>query len=300
MPQQRRPGARAMVSVVTVAAWAGALVLAAGYLGALHPIGDSFAVFREEVAVATVLLAMLSGPWRPARWAPAAIGALVLAHLALPHLEEAAPGPISVYQKNMLFVNADWEALAEDIRAAEPDVALIQEMTGPNYRVVERVSDILPNEIACRARDGRVGGTIIVTRYEVVPGSERCERGVVSGRLETPEGPVTFAVVHLRWPWPYGQTEHVERILPGLADLERPVVLTGDLNSAPWSHAAARLAAAVGAQPLRPAVESYPLLPLVTLPIDHVFAASGTLERRPLAGSDHYGVLARVSPRPLP
>ena len=290
-----------MVRLVTFGAWLGAAVLAASYLGAIHPIGDSFAVFRPQIAVGTLLLAVLVVRRTWAAAVPGTLALVALLLLSLPRLNPQTPGPITVYQKNMLWRNADVAALEADIREAAPDVLFLQELTDPNYVMVERLRDILPNEFYCwpgqaEPDDARVGGSVIVTRFEIVENSLVCTSNTVGGRVRTPSGEVSVASVHLRWPWPYGQAAHVERMLAGLAGLERPVILAGDLNSAPWSDAAARIGAAIGAEPILPAIPSFPLLPLVTVPIDHVFASSGTLERRPLAGADHHGILARVTP----
>lgn len=285
-----------MVRLVTFGAWLGAAVLLASYAGALHPIGDSFAVFRAQIATGTLLLAVLvlRRTWAATVPGLLALGALAL--LALPHLTPQEPGPITVYQKNMLWNNEDWDLLAADIRDAAPDALILQEMTDPNFRVVELVADILPNVVRCDGRGGAVGGTLIATRLEVVEGSETCRSTAAAVRVRTDGGEVTLAGVHLQWPWPYGQDWHLRQVVPLLETLDRPVILTGDLNSAAWSHAAAILSDAVGSHPILPPVPSFDLFPLVTVSIDHVFAASGTLERRPLAGSDHYGVLARVTP----
>ena len=286
-----------MVRLVTFGAWLGGAVLLASYAGAIHPIGDSFAVFRPQIATGTLLLAVLAIRRTWATAVPGAAALLSLALLTLPRLAPQEPGPITVYQKNVLWNMESWDVLAADIRDASPDILILQEMTRPNYRIVELVRDILPNEVRCPGvSEDRINGVVIVTRFAIVPDGTSCFRGVLVGRLSTPVGEVTVAGVHLHWPWPRTQARQVSRIVPGLSELPRPVILAGDLNSAPWSHAAARIGDAIAAKPILPPVPSYPLLPLVTVPIDHVFADSGTLERRPLLGSDHYGVLARVTP----
>lgn len=283
-----------MVRAAEALAWLGLAALLGSYLGAVHNLGDSLAVFRWQIAVGT-LVASLAALHRSMRLAvPAALAALSIADLAAPRLSAPEPGPVTVYQKNMLWVNGGWRALADEIVSQSPDVLFLQEVTEPNRNVLEMVAPALPHALHCGWR--AVGGPALATRWEPLEGSEVCETGLVALRVRAPFGEVTLASIHLHWPFPFQQEAHLDRLVPVLEGLERPVILGGDLNMVPWAHGPARIARAIGAGPIRPAVPSYDLAPLASLPIDHVFAASGTVERRPLAGSDHYGVLARVTP----
>ena len=293
MRQQRAGAPRAMVRIAAAAAWLGAAALAGSYLGALHNLGDSLAVFRAQIALGTLLAALASlGAWRAVL--PGALAVLALAHLAAPRLAADDPGAVTVYQKNMHFLNGRWRALADEVLSQSPDVLFLQEVTEPNANVLEMVEPVLPHAARC-GWEG-VGGPALASAWPIVPGSLVCDRGLVAVRARAPFGEVTLVSLHLLWPFPFGQADHIDAILPTLEALERPVILGGDLNMVPWAHGPARIARAIGAEAVRPAVPSFDLAPLATLPIDHVFAASGTAERRPLIGSDHYGVLARVTP----
>ncbi|MEY8837495.1 endonuclease/exonuclease/phosphatase family protein, partial [Cribrihabitans sp. XS_ASV171] len=144
-----------------------------------------------------------------------------------------------------------------------------------------------------------VGGVAVLSRFPKVPGSETCVamQGLAAMRVETPLGKVTLASIHLHWPWPHGQAAQVDRLLPVLEALPRPVILAGDFNAVGWSHSVARIARATGNERIGPHAGSF-VLPHVPYPvtIDHVLAPGGAAEVMPRLGSDHFGVLARVLP----
>ena len=273
------------------------LCLAAGYLGRLHPAGDSFAVFRPQGALALVLLAGLAamvalpGTAVFALLVAAATGGPILASERWATPPEAG---LQLYQKNMLYKNDDLAGLEADIRAADPDVVTLQEVSHGNRELMGRLADILPHQVFCRFE--RVGAVAVLTRLPPVPGREVCGHGMAAIEVEGPEGRVWLASVHLNWPWPYAQPAHLSRVLPVIEALDGPVVIAGDFNMVRWSTALARVRAASGTQVVGPVLGSYVgFAPWALLPIDHVMAPrGGTAAVRPLLGSDHLGLLARV------
>ncbi|WP_431299301.1 endonuclease/exonuclease/phosphatase family protein [Tabrizicola sp. BL-A-41-H6] len=272
------------------------LCLAAGYLGRLHPAGDSFAVFRPQGALALVLLAggavMLAMPGVAA----VALGVALItgAPILLSRGAAEAMGGVALYQKNMLDRNDDLAGLEADIRAAAPDILTLQEVSDPNLPLLERLADVLPHRMFCTFED--VGGVAVATRFPPVAGSEICAHGLAAMQVEGPNGRVWLVSVHLNWPWPYGQAAHLKRLLPVIEGLDGPVVIAGDFNMVRWSAALARVRAASRTTAVGPVLGSYVGFgPWMLLPIDQVMApGGGTAEVRPRLGSDHLGVLARV------
>ncbi len=272
------------------------VALGLGYLGRWHPAGDSFAVFRAQGVAALVLVA--SGALAMgARWP--GLGGLVLAlvaggQLVLAYNRADDAGAVTVYQKNMLWRNDDLAALEADIRAVAPDVLTLQEVSQPNRALLAALADVLPVQVYCPFR--RVGGTAVATRWPMVPGTETCAPGLAALQAEGPEGRVWLVSIHLHWPWPYVQASHVQLILPVLAAMQGPVVVAGDFNMVRWSQALAGVRAAARVENAGPVRGTYPEFgPLLVLPIDHVLAPEGgSLEVRPLLGSDHRGLVGRV------
>lgn len=273
-------------------------VLALGFTGAWLEAGDSFAVIRGPVVL--VSLAWLAlGRW--ARW----VGALpILAVLAAmvpvgwASIRPELPGgaPLSVYQKNMLYRIADLAELEADIRAQAPDMITLQEVTPGNRALLAAITDILPHQHHCAG--SRVGGVAIATRWPVITGSRTCAKGLASMQVAAPDGPLWLASVHLHWPWPYGQRDQAARIMADIQALDGPRVIGGDFNMVPWSYTMREFQRQTGTNR---AGRSRPTFPELGLPIDHVLVPKGrgaATELRPLAGSDHRGLLVRFASGP--
>lgn len=287
-----------MKRALSVAAFLAALPLLGGYLGWLHPMGDSLAVFRAQGAALLALLALAAWGLGAVRAGLAGLALALLAGLPLAwaYLAPQAPGAdLTLYQKNMLFRNSDLAGLAADIRAAAPDVLTLQEVSEANKPLMAGLSDILPHQLWCPFR--AVGGPAIATRLQPVAGQEICAKGLAAMKVTGPKGPLWLVSVHLHWPWPYGQSAHVAELLPVLEEMEAPVVMAGDFNMVRWSDAMAAMRVVAGIMQAGPVRGTYTgFAPWLVLPIDHVLSPGGGLiEARPGLGSDHLGLLARLS-----
>ncbi|GAB1363733.1 endonuclease/exonuclease/phosphatase family protein [Rhodobacter sp.] len=276
-----------------------ALPVLGGYLGMLHPLGDSLAVFRLQGAGALALLSAFA--WRTGAVRLGRIGMLIafVAGAPLVWSYGSAMGPeagqgLRIYQKNMLFRNDDLAGLAQDIRDTSPDAVMLQEVSTANLDLMADLKSEYPHQLRCDFAS--VGGTALVTRLQPVEGQQVCTPGLAALRVQGPQGPLWLVSIHLHWPWPYGQPPHVQKLLPMLQGLEGPVVMAGDFNMVRWSWALSAMAGAARVTPAGPVQGTYTgFAPWLTLPIDHVFApAGGKVETRPGLGSDHLGLLAEV------
>lgn len=302
---------RRLILVLAGALAAGsAFVLVAGFAAPLHPFFDSFAHFRLHMAAALGLAAVLHLAARAWRAALACAG-LAVAGIAL--LGPARPDSVaiqsmptpdwSLLQFNMLFSNTRPGAVVDLLRERNFDVVTLQEVSQRLLPVIDALADDYPVRHVCRAHG--VAGVAVLSRFPLAEGeSLGCggERGVAWARVETPDGPITVASLHLHWPYPFGQAKQIETLTPVLERLPRPVLLAGDFNAAPWSHAVALVAEATDtrvAPGLRlslqlPGLPSW-LAPFARLPIDHALAAPdmSVLGWRslPHTGSDHSPLL---------
>jgi endonuclease/exonuclease/phosphatase (EEP) superfamily protein YafD len=235
-------------------------------------------------------------------WRPAIAGSLLVLFAGWPLLQvytwEGAPGPLHLYQKNMLFKNDDLAGLQADIRQANLDVVTLQEVSRVNEGMLTELSDVLPHQVLCPF--SAIGGVAVLTRLVPITGQVRCAQGVAAIRVEGPEGPLWLVSVHLHWPWPYRQAEQLHTLLPLFAELEGPVVIAGDFNMVRWSAALSQVRAAARVQNAGPVRASYAGFgPLALLPIDQVLAPQGGRVRlRPELGSDHRGMLADLHVKP--
>ncbi|MCR9156084.1 MAG: endonuclease/exonuclease/phosphatase family protein [Rhodobacteraceae bacterium] len=263
-----------------------------GFAGAVHPLGDSLAVFRIPIAVAFALWVIWS-PW-PAwiRWFIAVLCLAAMGQVVAQKYVSHPDGPITIYQKNLLFQNDQVEALVADIRAMRPDIITLQELTSRNAGLVRELRAEYPYQASCALVEwARVA---ILSRWPVE--GEICVEGdaLVGIQVVAPEGTFWAFSVHLSWPWPHGQAKHLERLIPVFQDLDAPVVVAGDFNMVPWSFALRSIERSIDATRAGPLFSTLTKM-WAPLPIDHVYApGGGQAAPRPLLGSDHNGVLAKV------
>ena len=188
---------------------AAALPLAGGTVGALHPAGDSLAVFRPHLALvllAVGIAASVAGP-RILGAAATILAVAALVPLAWPHLVPPPAGPFVVYQKNLSATLADVSDLARDIEGAGPDAVLLQEVTSSNEALLALLAHSYPVQARCPSR--WLGDTAVLSRHPLRPGTGRCAHGTTVLRVGALSGPLWLASAHLRWPWPVGQAAQV-------------------------------------------------------------------------------------------
>lgn len=274
------------------------ILLAGGYLGWLHPLGDSLAVGRGYAAGALALLAVLAGL---SGLQMAAFGSTLLAlvtggQVALAFFWPGPPGTFLLYQKNLYYQNAELDAVEADIRATRPLAVTLQEVSAPNRALLEALAADYPGQLHCDA--GGVGGNAVLTRLPVVPGSELCAKGLAALQVQLEYRQVWIVSVHLSWPWPHDQKGHVATLLPVLEGLEGSVLMAGDFNMVGWGQSVQRMASAARTLQAGPTGGSYlGFGRIMRLPIDHAFATNGgRITFRPALGSDHLGLLAQLEP----
>lgn len=270
--------------------------MAFSFAGALHPAGDSLAVFRFPIAVLILGLAFLL----VRRWRKLAAGAALILALAAEPLSlrvDAGPGPgaVLLYQKNLLYNNPTRDAVLADIRALAPDIVTFQEVGWQADAFWAEISADYPSRLRCA---GRLRSMAVLSDWHPVGDPPIClpDLGLAAIRVAGPAGPVWVSSVHLGWPWPRRQMEQVEALVPHLSALEGPVILGGDFNNVPWSHALRLIRTASRTERLGPIRRTFHLPQgWLKVSIDHVLVPGGRgrIETRPLFGSDHVGVLAR-------
>jgi endonuclease/exonuclease/phosphatase (EEP) superfamily protein YafD len=285
--------------VIGAALGAAVVALAGGYLGWLHPIGDSLAVGRGIAAAAILVLAVIASfsGLRMAAFVSMLLALLTGGQVLLAYVWPGLSGQYSVYQKNMLFRNAELPALEADIRDAAAQIVTLQEVSEPNLALLASLKDLYPHQHVCKGR--AVGGTAILTQLTPVEGTAFCAPGLAVMQVAAgSEGKdrIWLVSVHLHWPWPYAQADHVDQLLPSLARLRGPAIMAGDFNMVRWGHSVAQMAGILNLRPAGPMFGSYiGLTETFRLPIDHVFATQGgRVSARGALGSDHLGLLANV------
>ncbi len=286
----------------------GLALVVLGAFGRVHPALDSVAVFRAPLAWGTLALCLLA--WcllggRP-RWLAlggalamaAQTGALALAQRSDPP-EPAGGGGVVLYQQNLLWNRQEDAAWLAAISSAGADVLTLQEVSAGNRDLLAALAPHYPVQQVCPFADV-VGGVAVLSRWPAIRGTARCAHGMALIQVAGPEGPLWIGAVHLHWPWPFPQAEQAAALALVLQGLDGPVILAGDFNAVPWSWTVRYLTAAARGQRIGPQRPTFRLPPIgLGLTIDHIIAPAGWhggVRVQPARGSDHAGLLARLSP----
>lgn len=206
------------------------LAAAAGFGGAIHPLGDSLAVFQLPSALTGMV--MLMPATRQWFWPAAIVGTMSMLNVLWPKMVPTAPGTYTVYQKNLSFRQHEQAELAADILQRDTEIVTVQEVNEPNMAILEAIKTEYPTQAWCPF--DFVGGTAVATKWSAL-GDVVCSDvgGLTTLKVQSPSGPVWLVSLHLHWPWPFGQDTQIEALLPVLEGLDAPIVLGGDFNWCP-------------------------------------------------------------------
>jgi endonuclease/exonuclease/phosphatase (EEP) superfamily protein YafD len=305
---------RTSKQLISLLAGAVALAVIFGFLAPWLPLADSVAHFRLHLAVVAILAALAFGLWRD--WWKAGFAGLV-SFVGVVGMTPAVPllyappsggeeSAVTLVQLNLSFRNRTPDAVAAFVRREGADIVTLQEVTARTGRVIDLLAKDYPHSIRCPFSP-RVGGVAVLSRFPRAPGeSQGCVEGKGLAWLRVMAGgrPVSVASLHLSWPFPFDQAGHINEIEAPLRDIPRPVILAGDFNAAPWSHAVNRVEEATDATIARGLRFSFHIrvtrwTPPVPMPIDHVLLPAQLqpteirVTRGP--GSDHRSVVAKLA-----
>lgn len=281
-----------------------ALFLFLGLMGAVHPAGDTAAVFRGYFGFGLLALGGLLAELGKRRWGAGGVGLGALAVLSMgllplgPRVNMPAPQDtaISHYQKNLQYHNDHPAELLADILARDPDVVTLQEVAGRSAGMVPNLAATYPTAHWCKGSDSF--GVAVFARWEPVAGTGFCIGQVAGVQVAAPNGPLWVLSTHLRWVYPYPNAAQVAALEPHLRALDGPVVVGGDFNVVPWAASVRRFARATGTERLGPAFVTYETLGgLLRVQIDHVLVpgGQGRVWRLEKLGSDHWGIWAQYT-----
>jgi endonuclease/exonuclease/phosphatase (EEP) superfamily protein YafD len=291
-----------LLSIATIAA------LGFGYLGILHPLGDSLSMFRLSLAcVAFGLGVMLIWPIRdtkPGLWVivvacAAGFGPAIDRLGILSTQYPPYDATYILYQKNLLYQANSPQAILDEIEHISPDFITFQEVSNANHaQIYGPLTD--EYELAFCPFSG-VGGVAIASRMPLVVDTIICTpgSGFVAAQTITPDGLMWLVSIHLHWPWPFDQPNQIQHILPQLAALDGPIIIGGDFNMGPRSYIMGEIARATGTRPLPQGQPTYEFgdpnrRPRIGVEIDHILAPYTNRAQAQLgdyAGSDHRSVI---------
>jgi endonuclease/exonuclease/phosphatase (EEP) superfamily protein YafD len=287
-----------------------ALLLFASLLNAWFPLADSLSHFRVHYCLVLLLVAVCFAVLRAWRW----FGAVVLCVLigigsiypAWPLLSRRAElsHPLKLIQFNTLFNNPTPDRSLAWLKSEAPDFLMMQEVSQKTIAIYDGMAETMPYGIVCKF--ATVGGVAVRSKFPLV--AQYCSegRGMTWMRVNVNGKEVTFASVHLHWPYPFKQWRQLAQLENEFKAMPRPVILTGDFNAAAWSEAARRVGAAtdtVVVPGLRFTLRMgpRPIGPVAFLPIDQVLMPEGvrigSIDVGPAVGSDHLPVVVEFEVR---
>ena len=223
-------------------------LLIAGFLQHYHPVFDSFSHFRM---IFLVMLAGVSMVFLLAKhWITTGICLFFIflsIFLTSPYLPCFTPSDdnptsgqtgsiIRVVQMNLRFDNPTPDMAIDQLKSANADIMLLQEVTLITQPVLVAFKNTHPHQLSCQIKG--VGSVAILSKHAfAVGGRKKCARffGYATAQVTIKGQTVTLASFHSRWPWPYGQKKQVSRLQSDFASLAHPLILAGDFNAAPWS-----------------------------------------------------------------
>ncbi|WP_294614136.1 endonuclease/exonuclease/phosphatase family protein [uncultured Roseovarius sp.] len=296
-------------AILRVPVFASATVLTGlvllGFSGEFFAPGNSAAVVRPLAGI--LLLPLTAVLWRmkaPRRalfslaWAIVALGSVAPSFFTSG--VECTRGCVKLYQKNLLSKAWPRYPLADDIIASGAEIVTLQEVSDHNRQYMAKLFGHYPNAVTCTFRPAQ--DVAVLTSLPAVDRSEFCltEAGLAGIQVLAPNGrPIWVLSIHLEWPFPFDQDHQSQIIAKRIAELDGPVLIAGDFNMVPWAGNVQRIQQAAGTDRLGAFHNTFRLGGwLLPLPIDMVLVpkgASGGVGLRPYMGSDHLGVLARIS-----
>ncbi len=230
------------------------LLLIASWLQRVHPAFDSISHFRMHLVVLLVPFIFTFLIARKKKRLVLSIATLVITMgLSAPYLP--GMGPILLYtpapsqkrfsivQFNMRFNNSDIAAITSVFRSANPDVFILQELTNVNIAAMNALKETHPHQFSCISTV--VGSVAIASRHPFLNNDVQvCSRrkGYLAAQIDFAGQTITLANLHTRWPWPFQQARQLKDLEDQFGKLNPPLIVAGDFNSAPWSHAAQKVA----------------------------------------------------------
>ncbi|MCA8881935.1 MAG: endonuclease/exonuclease/phosphatase family protein [Rhodobacteraceae bacterium] len=217
--------------------------------------------------------------------------------------------PTASADLRLVWLNANFrnplppERIVDAIRASGADLVMLAESkkVGPH---LDSLSDLYPYRAGCI----ETCEISVLSRYPIDnlvvrgPGNAWKERLFLFGLTVPGKAPVTIVALHMSKPWFYGIIDQeIDTVEEEVRKRPGPMVLAGDLNSAPWSLRLHWLRWLAG---LRPPTRPVPTWPdeagPLGIPIDHVLVRGGPriVSIAPWGadlGSDHRGLIAELS-----
>lgn len=294
------------------------LGLIVSWLGARISLADNLniaAAYWWPLMIAAIILAL----WRlrHRRLLAPAFVVLVAAlgtglMLFRPILQSAPPlghrtVHVSMIEYNMLKTNARSRADAEWLAAQDADILVLLEASRMQKEWGAVLQAKYPVMVSCSVH--YPCSTVLFSRFPLIEhdalagdgdADNRKALSALRAKLDVEGTEFTVVAAHLDRPWPLGeQAIWIEPMRDAVAEVTGPAVLSGDFNSAPWTHAIRSIGSAGDFRLGSGFVTSWPSANpgFLRLPLDQLYLrgrVEADVRTGPQLGSDHLPVLIEL------
>ena len=305
------PGSQVATAITLVSRLAVIIVAAmtvTSFLGGLYYLFDVLSNFRPLIALAALGLAIIL--WISGRrrlgFVSVVFCAIGLAGMAQTDTQPVsratnAAKPIKVITFNAWWYNRQIDDIERFLKQADADVIVLQEFGRGTLALRKGLKKSHPWQFDCQNMeycDLAIFSRIAWNKTGAIR-SDGAQPPLAWATFGSDEHAFTVAGTHFTHPTYRYQIGQAETLATWVAGRRNPVILVGDFNSAPWSHAMTRLRRKAGLRILSGIRPSWPAtLGLSLLPIDHILVSPGIInlgvERGPFLGSDHLPIIARL------
>ncbi|MFK8033972.1 MAG: endonuclease/exonuclease/phosphatase family protein [Hyphomicrobiales bacterium] len=137
---------------------------------------------------------------------------------------------------NVLYLNTRVEEITDYVNSEDPDVIFLQEVSPENEALLDTLK-AYPYQQRCRLNQFMS----IMVLSKTKGSAQDCLPESRLAWMELEHNGQKFRAVstHLHWPWPFGQWFQIDSMRNDIAvwDAKMPIILGGDFNAVPWSHA---------------------------------------------------------------
>lgn len=208
---------------------------------------DSFSHFLHYYCLAFACIAILAALLKLKGPATTAVVSLVCALLllgpakpfafALARSNDAGTSkPLKILTFNLLYANDQIEQIANYVKQQSPDIILFQEVSPVNHDAIDLLGEYRFQQ---RCWVSPVMEAVVLSRIE--PVAQGCLPNAEVPWMDMTLNGIQMRTlsVHLNWPWPFSQWQRIDDLKSDLAALpqKRPIIIGGDFNAVPWSHA---------------------------------------------------------------
>jgi endonuclease/exonuclease/phosphatase (EEP) superfamily protein YafD len=257
---------------------------AAGYFGMWEWRFELASHFKLQYLFGSLAFGLFFAALKQWRWLiVAALCALIsgfnVAPWYFPNSQSGSGHQVRLLLSNVWMSNSRYEALTDLIRAEEPDLLFIQEVTPPWAKHLETIRDQYPHGVILGAEDE--GGIASLSRLPLIQAGD-AGIGDYNGpslEIRLNIGNRLVHIINTHTLPPMGKlksqrrNEHFEVIAERMNDLPTPKVLIGDLNATMWSPYFKRLVERTELVDVREGFGVLPtwpaFMPLMKIPIDH-------------------------------